>query len=110
MGNYIQYPLINHCGNEHEKECTCVLVAQSYPTLCDHVDCSPPGSSVHGFSRQEYWSNFLLQGIFLTQVLNPGILHCRQMLYRLSYYTYVQLSHFALQQQLTQHCNSIIPQ
>ena len=25
-----------------------VLVAQSYPTLCDTVDCSPPGSSVHG--------------------------------------------------------------
>ena len=23
-------------------------VAQSYPTLCDHVDCSLPGSSVHG--------------------------------------------------------------
>ena len=31
-------------------------VAQSYPTLCDPVDCSLPGSSVHGFSRQEYWS------------------------------------------------------
>ena len=26
----------------------CVLVAQSCPTLCDPVDCSPPGSSVHG--------------------------------------------------------------
>ena len=26
-----------------------VLVAQSYPTLCDPMDCSPqPGSSVHG--------------------------------------------------------------
>ena len=24
-----------------------VLVAQSYPTLCDPLDCSPPGSSVH---------------------------------------------------------------
>ena len=23
-------------------------VAQSYPTLCDPVDCSPLGSSVHG--------------------------------------------------------------
>ena len=23
-------------------------VAQSYPTLCDPVDCSPPGSSIHG--------------------------------------------------------------
>ena len=31
--------------------------AQSCLTLCDPVDCGPPGSSVHGdFSRQEYWS------------------------------------------------------
>ena len=26
--------------------------------------------------------HFLLQGIFATQGLNPGLLHCRQMLYR----------------------------
>ena len=25
-----------------------VLAAQSCPTLCDLMDCSPPGSSVHG--------------------------------------------------------------
>ena len=25
-----------------------VLVAQSVPTLCDPMDCSPTGSSVHG--------------------------------------------------------------
>ena len=24
-----------------------VLIAQSCPTLCDPIDCSPPGSSVH---------------------------------------------------------------
>ena len=28
----------------------------SCPTLCDPMDCSPPGSADHGFSRQEYWS------------------------------------------------------
>ena len=28
--------------------CVCVLVAQSRLTLCDPMDCSPPGSSVHG--------------------------------------------------------------
>ena len=40
-----------------------------------------------GFSSQEYWSrlHFLLQGIFPTQGLNPGLPHCRQMLYRLSH-------------------------
>ena len=31
-------------------------IAQSCPTLSDPMDCSPPGSSVHGFSRQKYWS------------------------------------------------------
>ena len=32
-----------------------------------------------GFSRQEYWSGlpFLFLGIFPTQGLNPGLLHCR---------------------------------
>ena len=29
---------------------------QSCPTLCDAMDWSPLGSSVHIFSRQEYWS------------------------------------------------------
>ena len=29
--------------------------------------------------------HFLLQGIFLTQGSNPGLLHCRQMLYHLSH-------------------------
>ena len=28
--------------------CVCVLVIQLCPTLCDPLDCGPPGSSVHG--------------------------------------------------------------
>ena len=32
------------------------LVATSGMTLCDPMDCSLPGSSVHGISHQEYWS------------------------------------------------------
>ena len=31
-------------------------VAQLCPTLCDPMDCSLPGSSVHGILQQEYWS------------------------------------------------------
>ena len=31
-------------------------VAQSCPTLSIPMDCSLPGSSIHGFSKQEYWS------------------------------------------------------
>ena len=40
-------------------------VAKSCLTLCDSMDCRPPGLSVHGNSQQEYWSgcHFLLQGI-----------------------------------------------
>ena len=40
-----------------------------------------------GFSRQEYWSGlpFPSSGIFLTQGLNPGLLHCRQTLCPLSH-------------------------
>ena len=39
-----------------------------------------------GFSRQEYWSGLpfpSLGGIFPTQGSNPGLLPCRQILYRL---------------------------
>ena len=35
-----------------------VLVTQSFPTLCDPMNCSRPGSSVHETFRQEYWSGF----------------------------------------------------
>ena len=40
------------------------------------------------FSRQEYTGvdyHSLLQGIFLTQGMNPGLLHCRQILYPLNH-------------------------
>ena len=59
------------------------LVAKSCLTPCDPLDCSLPGSSVHGILPEEYWSGlpFSLQGIFPTQELNVGLLHCRQMLY-----------------------------
>ena len=36
--------------------CVCVLVAQSCLILCNLMDYSPPSSSIHEFSRQEYWS------------------------------------------------------
>ena len=100
------------------------LAAQSCPTLCDPMDCSPPGSSVHGASPGKntgvgchallqressqprspalqadsllteppgkpknagVGSLSLLQGIFPTQESKWGLLHCRQILYQLSY-------------------------
>ena len=62
-------------------------VAQSCPTLCDPMDCSItrflcpwdfPGKNTG------VGCHFLLQEIFPTQGLNPGLPHCRQTLYRLS--------------------------
>ena len=60
-----------------------VLVAQSSPTLYDPMDCSPPGTSVCGIfpgKNTGIGSHSLLQGIFLTQGSNLGVLHCRQIL------------------------------
>ena len=62
-------------AREKESE---VLVTQSCLTLCNPIDCSSPGSSVHGISQTrilEKGCHFLLQGIFLTQRLNPHLLH-----------------------------------
>ena len=63
------------------------LVSQSCLTLCDPMDCSLSGSSVHGDSPGRHTGvgcHALLQGIFPTQELNPGLPHCRQILYCLS--------------------------
>ena len=63
------------------------IVAQSCPTPWDPMDCSPPGSSVHGDSsgkNAKVGCHALLQGIFSTQGSNPGLLHCRRILYHLS--------------------------
>ena len=55
MSVYVQ---LNHLA-------VCVLVAQSCMTLCEPMDCSPPGSSVHMIlqsripeskKKKEYWS------------------------------------------------------
>ena len=65
-----------------------VLVAQLCLTLCDPMDCSLSGSSVHKDSPGKNTggsSYFLLQGIFPVQGLNPGCLYARQILYRLSH-------------------------
>ena len=65
----------------------CVYV-QSCPTACGPMDCSPLGSSVLGILQAgtlEWGCHALLQGIFPTQGPNPGLLHCRQILYHLSH-------------------------
>ena len=67
--------------------CAC-LVAQLCPALCNPMDCSLPGTSVHGGSPGKNTGagcHTLRQGIFPTQGSNPGLLHCRQILYHLSH-------------------------
>ena len=52
------------------------------------MDCSPPGSSVHGDSPGKnpgVSCHVLLQGIFPTQGSNPDLPHCRWILYHLSH-------------------------
>ena len=59
-----------------------VKVTQSSPTLCNPMDPSSWNSlgqitGMHSIS--------LLQGIFPTQGSNSGLLHCKRILYQLSY-------------------------
>ena len=52
------------------------------------MDCSLPGTSVHGDSPGKNIGagcHALLQGIFPTQGLNPGLPHCRRILNHLSH-------------------------
>ena len=58
--------------------CVTVLVTQSFPTLCDPMDCNPPGSSVHeicikrlinSWGQREFISHSLIQKIHMLLVL-----------------------------------------
>ena len=72
--------------------CVCVCVRafsrSVWPILCDPMDCSPADSSVQGDSPGKNTGvgyHALLQRIFPTQGSNPGLPHCRWILYQLSY-------------------------
>ena len=70
-------PSMCYIHSESESE-----VAQSCLTLCDPMDCSLPGSSVHGIFQA-----IVLEWIAISfsRGSNPGIPHCRQTLYHLSH-------------------------
>ena len=60
------------------------LVTQLGPTLFNPMNCSPPGSSVLGDSPGKNTGvgcHALLQGIFQSHGSNPGLPHCRMILY-----------------------------
>ena len=84
--------LASHSVSGYSLECTLIATGvcvhtQSCLTLCDPMDYSPPGSSLHGIfpgKNTRVGCHFLLQGIFPTQGLNPHLLrllHCRWILY-----------------------------
>ena len=97
----------------------CCAQSLSHVWLCDPMDCSPPGFSVHGVLQASIleWVAmpsprgfsqppgkpkntgvgrlYPLQGIFSTQESNWGLLHCRRILYQLRYQE-VQTSMFFL--------------
>ena len=55
-----------------------LFIAQPCLTLCNPMDCSPPGSSVHGTLQSKNTAvgcHALFQGIFSTQGSNPHMLY-----------------------------------
>ena len=67
----IEYP------RRYSKWCSYCLAAKACPTLCDPMDCSPPGLSVHGISPGKNTGmgcHFLLQGLLLIQGSNSCLL------------------------------------
>ena len=79
---------IPNIWKRHSKGRNVCLVAQSCPTLCDPMYCSPPGTSIHWDSLGKNTGvscHAFLQGIFPTQGSKAGLPHCRQILYHLSH-------------------------
>ena len=72
----------HHLNLLSTKFTVCVLVSQLRLTLCNPIHCSLASLSM-GFSRQGHWSGmpFPSLGDLLTHGSNPGLLHCRQILY-----------------------------
>ena len=81
------YSLITNHHNQWLYYVLC-FVAQLCLTLSDPMDYSPPGFSVHGDfpgKNPGVGCHALLQGTLPTQQSNPGLPHCRQILYCLSH-------------------------
>ena len=62
-----------------------VKVAQSCLSLWDPMDYTVPGILQNILQNTGVGSLSLLQGIFPTQELNPGFLHCRRILLQVSH-------------------------
>ena len=79
----IKLDLYLECKDEKRKG----LVAQSCLALHEPMTAAHQAPLRMGFSRQEYWSGLLFPSPRerVTQRWNPGLPHCRQILYHLSH-------------------------
>ena len=83
----------NKCKNviatspEATSDCYGITCSDAQLCFCNPWTVAHQALLSMDFSKQEYWSGlpFLLQGIFLTQGSNPGLLHCRPVLYQLNH-------------------------
>ena len=62
-----------------------VSVTQSCLTLCDPMDCSPPGSAAHGILQARILEWLAIPFSRGSSRPRDCLLHFRQILYRLSY-------------------------
>ena len=75
------YPIKMYCKIEVEIN---MFICSVMSNFCNYMDCSLPGSSVHGVSSGKNTGvgcHSLLQGIFSTQRSNPGLPHCRRIFF-----------------------------
>ena len=68
----------------HACVCVCACVCVLYLTLCGPLDCTPPGSFIHGFSRQEQC--FLPCGPILYLLSHRGSPHACMHIYMQSWH------------------------
>ena len=71
---FLQWAMLGHQGlleNLQDRKCGCCLVTMSCLSLCNPLDYSLPGSSVHGIS----WTRILewVAILFSRDLPNPGI-------------------------------------
>ena len=86
--NFLTTPIYTEHFTPKQHSAVLCLAAQSCPTLYDPMDCRSSGSSVHGDSPGKNIGggcHAFLQEIFPTHRSNPGIPHCRHILYHLSH-------------------------
>ena len=79
---------LEHTQISQDSEKVELLVTQLCPILCNPIDCSPPGSSVHDIiqARIQDWAAIPFSRGSSQPRDRTRFLHCRQTLYHLSHH------------------------